>query len=400
MKKKDQNILVLTYWSFTDALIQTYTLPYVKIIADCLSENSNVFLMTLDKSAEKNECNHKKISNISFEYKNYGIEGFFMWLKLILKLFFLIRKKNISTIHAWCMPAGMLGYILSKITGVKLIIDSYEPHAEAMVENGTWKKNSFAFWLLFKFEKLQTKKAKYLIAASSGMRDYANKKYGHSKNNYFVKPACVDLDLFSEKNIKKKSLIEKYNLENKIVCVYAGKFGGIYLDNEVFDFFKVAETYWGNKFVAIILSSQTKEEIDRFANKSNLNKNTIIHLFVKHSDVPDYMGLADFAITPVKKVPTKKYCSPIKNGEYWALGLPVVITDEISEDSAIIKEEEIGSVLYELNEQAYWDSINRINELLSQKHEINLFSKIRNIAVKYRNFDIAQSIYEQLYKAS
>ena len=35
----------------------------------------------------------------------------------------------------WCMTAGSLGYILSKTSGKNLVIDSYEPHAEAMVEN-------------------------------------------------------------------------------------------------------------------------------------------------------------------------------------------------------------------------------------------------------------------------
>lgn len=51
------------------------------------------------------------------------------------------------------MPAGALGYVLSKFTGSKLIIDSYEPHAESMVENGTWKKSSLKFKILFWLEK-------------------------------------------------------------------------------------------------------------------------------------------------------------------------------------------------------------------------------------------------------
>ena len=33
-----KNIVVLTYWSFNDALIQTYTIPYIKIIKNYLFE--------------------------------------------------------------------------------------------------------------------------------------------------------------------------------------------------------------------------------------------------------------------------------------------------------------------------------------------------------------------------
>ena len=35
------NVLVLTYWSYKDALIQTYTLPYVRIIQKNLGTNNN-----------------------------------------------------------------------------------------------------------------------------------------------------------------------------------------------------------------------------------------------------------------------------------------------------------------------------------------------------------------------
>lgn len=398
MKHQDKNnILVLTYWSLNDALIQTYTLPYVKIIAENIPDNNEIFLVTLDKSNEKNNFTENKIQNISIQYFPFGLRGFIMWVKILFKLTLLIKQKKIKTIHAWCTPAGMIGYILSLLTGCDLIIDSYEPHAEAMVENGTWKKNSFAFKLLFKFEKLQTKKAKYLIATTTGMIDYAKQKYFHFNNNFFVKPACVNLELFSKHNIKNKALLKKYNLENKLICVYAGKFGGIYLDKEVFDFFKVAEDYWNNKFVALILSSHTESEIEHLRIQSNLKKESILHMFVKHSEVPDYMGLADFAITPVKSVPTKRYCTPIKNGEYWALGLPVVSTKNISDDSQLIKEQHIGSIIENLDADSYRKSIIEIDNLLKSTTKEELFYKIRSIAIEYRSFSIASDIYKKIY---
>jgi hypothetical protein len=109
------------------------------------------------------------------------------------------------------------------------------------------------------------------------------------------------------------------------------------------------------------------------------------------------MGLGDFGITPVKSVPSKKYCTPIKNGEYWALGLPVVITANISDDSEIIKENNIGSVISQLNTEGYLLSIKEINYLL-QHHSINeLYNKIRPIAERYRNFNIPNTIYNQIY---
>jgi glycosyltransferase involved in cell wall biosynthesis len=395
--KNRKNILVITSWSFNDALIQTYTLPYLNIIANYLSNNSKIFLTTLEKNKQPLNNNHPKIQNILIDYHPLSIKGLIMWIGLIFKLMSTIRKEKIDVIHCWCTPAGMIGYILSVISNKALIIDSYEPHAEAMVENGLWKKNGIAHFLLFFFEKRLTKRAKHLIATTEGMKTYAKEKYNFNGNNIFVKPACVNLRLFSEKNLKQPDLLKKLNLQDKIVGVYAGKFGGIYLEKEFFDFIKVAENYWGNKFRALILSAHTKTEIEDFAAKSGINNSTIIHQFVAHYEIPNYIGLGDFGITPVKPIPTKRYCTPIKDGEYWALGLPVVITKDISEDSDIIKKNAIGSVLEELNEENYLRAIIEIDGLLNNNTRLELYNKIRPIAEKYRNFKIAEAIYEEIY---
>lgn len=393
-----KNILVLTYWSFKDALIQTYTLPYVHQIADTIADENKIILLTLEKEAENTFPLNKKIRVVGWLYKPLGIKAAWMWTKYIFKLVRIIRKEKIDTIHTWCTPAGMIGYILSVLTGKELIIDSFEPHAETMVENGEWKKDSFAFKLLFRFEKLQAHRAKHLISISSKMCDYAKEKYDLNNKTLFIKPACVNLQLFSEKNIKNPELVKNLGLENKIVCVYAGKFGGIYLEKETFDFFKSAENFWGDKFIALILTSNTEEEIEKYRVQSSLKKTSVIRLFIPHAEIANYIGLGDFAFTPVKPIPTKQYCSPIKNGEYWALGLPVVITKNISDDSDIINENGIGYVLEQLDETEYLKAVHVIDSLLKNSSREILYAKIRNIAETKRNFSISRNIYNIIYR--
>lgn len=327
------------------------------------------------------------------------------WIFYFIKLLFVVLGKKIKYIHAWCTPAGAIGYFLSLLTNRPLIIDSYEPHAEAMVENGNWRYDSLAYKILFKLEKLQSKKAKYIISNTEGMREYAKHKYGislgfshsHCHSYSFVKPACVDLNLFSQKNLKKEALVKKYGYNNKIVCVYAGKFGGIYLEQEVFDFLKVAHDYWGEKFRVLLLTSHKKKEIYAYAKKSKFNIDLINIKFVRHNEIPDYIGLADFAINPVKPIPTKRFCTSIKDGEYWALGLPVVITKNISDDSFIIKQNKIGAVLDDLSNEAYLKAVTEIDKILKKYSKKELFDKIRSVAIKYRSFNIAEKIYQEIY---
>ena len=43
------NILILTQWSFNDALVQTYTLPYVDIIRKIVPTEIKIFVLTAEQ---------------------------------------------------------------------------------------------------------------------------------------------------------------------------------------------------------------------------------------------------------------------------------------------------------------------------------------------------------------
>lgn len=391
--KKDTHILVITYWKFDDALIQTYTLPYLKIIESIISSDSKIHLVTLDAEPRQSKQITSTLFNISKPYFPFGLKSVIEWFKNFIFLFRFIKKNKIQHVHCWCTPAGVAGYILCKLTGVKLVLDSFEPHAEAMVENNTWKKNSIKFKLLMHYEKLQLKLAAHVICATHGMIGYSQKKYNIIKDHYFVKPACVDFSKF-EANKRDFNLLNTIH-EEDIVCVYAGKFNGIYLEKEVFDFFAIAHSHWGNKFKVVLLTNEPQEKIDHYCKNSNLDPTIITLKFVPHTQVPQYMALCDFGICPVKPVPTKQFCTPIKNGEYWAMGLPVVITKNISEDSDIIRSNDIGYVLNALTNEEYLNAVLKIETLLLNKEKLKI--KIIEIAKKHRSFSIAESVYKTIY---
>jgi len=401
-----KNVLILTYWSYKDALVQTYTLPYVRIIRNKLPPASKIFLLTLEQDffrmtdqewlAEKEKLERENIILIRFKYDHFGLKMIFRMLRLFTSLIKLIGKESISTIHSWCMPAGGLGYLLSVVTLKPLIIDSYEPHSEAMVENGTWKPSSFKFKLLFWLEKKQSQRAKTVVALTEGMRNYAKEKYNAFFDNYYVKPALVNLDKFNWREESYNQLRKEKNLTGKIVGVYAGKLGGIYLEEEVFEFFKVASNFWGEKLKIFLLTDKSGDEVQAFIKKKKIPLNSIETLFVSHEEIQNYYQMADFALNPVKPVPSKQYCTSIKDGEYWAMGLPVVITKNISDDSTIIQKENIGYVLQELTTEEYCRACEKISELLIGNREA-LNQKIVAIAKKYRGLHIAENIYEKIY---
>ena len=194
---------------------------------------------------------------------------------------------------------------------------------------------------------------------------------------------------------KDAELLSLLGLKEKIVCVYAGKLGGIYLKEEVFDFIRACYDHWKDNFRFLMLTNATEAEIASERIRVGLPEEIIISQFVFHKEIPRYLSLGDFALNPVKPVPTKRYCTPIKDGEYWAMGLPVVISPDISEDSAIIEKENIGVVMNFSNHNAMKKTVFKVEELL--RTQIDLKNKIRQVAVNYRSFSIAENIYRTIY---
>ena len=406
MKNKN-NILIFSHWSFKDALVQTYTLPYVDIIRKIISPERKILMITAEQehiALTKDETDKinsewagRNMELLPEPYNRFGLKKMIVSTGNLFKWYQLIKKEKIKTIHAFCTPAGGIAYLLSKLTGADLVIDSYEPHAEAMVENGTWKKGGFAFRILFSLEKKQTQKAKALIGTTAGMKKYAAEKYGVAVKNFFVKPACVDLEKFSPKE-KDTLLLKELGLENKIVCVYAGKLGGIYLKAEVFDFIKACYDNWKDDFRFLMLTNASREEIDAECSRAGLPREVVINRFVFHTEVPAYLSLGDFAINPVKPVPTKRYCTSIKDGEYWAMGLPVVISPDISDDSGIIENEKIGVIVNFKQTTGMSKAVLEIKELLKSKKILK--NTIVQVAERYRSYRIANSIYQKIYGSS
>jgi len=135
----------------------------------------------------------------------------------------------------------------------------------------------------------------------------------------------------------------------------------------------------------------------RLAERSGFPGDALIVRFVDHDAVPAHLAAADFAVTPVKPVPTKRCCTPIKDGEYWAMGLPVVITPGISEDSEIIRRRGIGAVLEGFAPEHYRAALRRIDELLREVPPDELRARIRATAVEFRGFERADAAYRGVY---
>lgn len=409
MSGRGRPVLVVTYWSYADALVQAYTLPYVRQIVSNL-DGGVVYLVTLEQAGRRlagperartrRELRAEGIHWIRAGYSHFGVVAALRAAALLVRLWAVVLVRRVRSIHCWCTPAGAFGYVLSLTTGRPLVLDSYEPHADLMVENGTWRPDRTAFRVMSWFERRQSRRAKVAIGVTESMRDYASRRYDATFERFYAKPACVDLARFDPTNQPRDALRAELGWSDKVVCAYAGKLGGIYFVDEFFAFVRAAWDLWGDRFRLLIMTDTSEADVRARLEHVGVPASVVRVSFEPHDRVARNLALADLAINPMKPVPSRRYSAPIKDGEYWAMGLPVVIPPGISDDSDLIASHRAGAVVTDFSVAGWTTGLLVIDAMLRDERHDDRVLRIRELAETYRTFALAERIYRDLYGAS
>ena len=388
------NPLVVTYWASGDALISRYTMPYVRMIRDGLAPGRRITIVTFDPpGSERRDLTEDRIDHVALRYDGFGALAVLRRALDVPRLVALCFRRRIGVIHSWCSTGGAIGWFLSVVTRRPLVLDSFEPHADSMVENGTWSGESVRFKALLKLERLQTRRAVAAIAVSPWMADYSRRRYGRVPDPLYLKPACVDLDVFTPAEDGETAA----GSDADVVAVYAGKFGGIYLEAEAFELMGALRDVFGSRLRFLILTPTPEVEVQTMASQAGLDRDALTVKSVAPEDVPAELRKADFAINFVRPIPSRLYNTSIKDAEYLACGLPVLIADGISDDSALIRDNDAGAIYDRVDRDAFRAAGERMLELLGSEPPAERRRRIRELAVRHRNFDLARDVYRSLY---
>jgi hypothetical protein len=85
-----------------------------------------------------------------------------------------------------------------------------------------------------------------------------------------------------------------------------------------------------------------------------------------------------------------RFVSPIKNGEYWANGLPIFMPYGIGDDSRIIEENALLGKTFELKTDSIKESIKDLVEHLPSR------KKVSELASLYRSPDQDKKVYNSI----
>jgi len=390
------NILFISYWGINEGLTQSTVIPNIKI----LLQNRSIYkviLITIEREEiPKPVYISDKTEHIPILSKSNSIP----YLGNILDFITIPRTINklcavfkINKIIARGAPGGALAYMISKRNDIPFFVESFEPHSDYMKESGVWKKWSLKYLFQKRWEKKQCQTASGIMTVSEGYTKLLTNRL-HREIKIRTVPCAVNMADFKYNLTDRIKIRKDLNLkDDQIVGIYVGKFGGLYIDLDEINKLRPLFEYFENLNL-IILTSNPVHEVRTAFDPIIKSKENIFIKNISYNEVPKFLSAADFGLSLNKRFQSGRFLSPIKHGEYWANGLPVLMTDGIGDESSFLEEEK-GGVLF--NEHNLMSSLNKLQRILDDP---NHRKKIPELARKYRSFDKVKQAYERMIISS
>jgi len=394
------NIFYISYWGVKDGLSVATVFPNLRLLS-AMEKVERVDYFTVERSADQIfKDSFPPIAKVHHHPIGSKKLGFFLLTKIAdwqrIRQQIIAKAKEIKPTLVICRGAmaGAFGTMLFKKLGIPFVVESFEPHADYMAESGVWKKNGLRYRFQQKTEQEIKKNARFLITVSQNYYNQLLEKEGIVQERLKMVPCMVNADDFAYNEQHRAEIREKIGIApNTIVGIYLGKFGGIYYDEEAFRLFKSACDFFEGNFFLLLLSPTAVKEVAEKLKKVGFPLNKTWIGTVLHQDVPHYLSASDFAFSTIKPADCRRFCSAIKNGEYWANGLAILLPDGIGDDSDIIKKEGGGAIVNVNDEQNVQASFQCLTVLMQLKQHR---TDIAEIAIRHRNFNIGYVVYKEV----
>ncbi len=353
----------------TDSLGQSQVLPYLQKLS---KRGCEFHIISLEKEHNFQE-NKDEIRNLCDKYsitwhpvpyasKVPVLSAFRNYKVLKSKAISLQKEVSFDIAHCRSDIPGMIGLHLQKRWGIKFIFDMRGFWADERVEGGIWNKTNPVFNILYHyFKKVETKlfkEANAIVSLTEKGKEIISQMPTLKGANLEITviPCCVDLDSFSKERIdlaKHKALRSTLKINEKSTIIgYLGSIGTWYMLEEMVMFYAEIRKNLEQP-VFFFLSGESEENIMRVAAKYNIPKSEVIVKKSRHSDVPLYASLFDYAIFFIRPTFSKSASSPTKQGELMALQIPIICNSGVGDTDEIINRYQAGEVIDELSELSF-----------------------------------------------
>lgn len=397
-------ILYIAYWGALEQLGQSLVIPAVREISRM---GFDLTLVTFEKPSDLEK--KAEMERVREMLKEDGIE----WIplkyhkepKIPATLFDVAYgiahglqrrlKKKFDIVHGRTFVGGLIGLTLASLLRAEFIYHNEGFYPDEQVDGGVWTENSRPHRIAKRLENFMYARSSGIIAlshrAKSVIENYPEVK--KKQTPVIVVPSCVDLERFS---LSARKLND--GADEGVNLVYIGSVGGRYILDKVSGFVAAAvENEKPPENVRLqIYSKADTELVNEMMAAGGLSENLWNQKAISYFDMPVKLAEHQAGLFFLTQGISEHGCSPTKIGEYWAVGLPVITTPNVSDIDDIIKKERVGVIVSEHSKEAYSKAFDELRELLKDPY---LKSRCRKAAENYYSLKSACERQSSLYRS-
>lgn len=268
-------------------------------------------------------------------------------------------RKPYDVVHARTYVGGLIGLPLARLLHVPLVYHNEGFYPDEQVDGGVWPYQSFPHRLARSLEHSLYAGANGIIALSHRARAIIDAlpavQARHTPT--IVVPSCVDLDLF-------RAPAETAHPDGgPLELIYIGSIGYRYIFDRIARFVAVAAREIGPLRLRILTRAEPGP-VDEMMRQAGAPEGSWTIASVPHTGIPGELAARQAGLFFLTCGISEHGCSPTKIGEYWAMGLPVVTTPNVSDTDAIVARDRVGVILREHSDDEYRRAARELQALL------------------------------------
>jgi glycosyltransferase involved in cell wall biosynthesis len=356
----------VTYWSLQDPLCQSQSLPVVRALA---GRGWRMGLVTFEQGrfspgpAEESGLRRGLVEEgilwmpLRYHKRPAVLSTLFDITRGAVRCLRLARSHRVRLFHGRGTVAAAIAGTAAGLTAARFLNDADGPLSQEYVDAGVWKRGSVAHRMTRWVEARLLRTADVVAVLTERRRAEVRSL---TREDPVVLPCAVDVQRFASAPEAREAVRRALDLRG-VVFVYAGKAGGWYLTDAMLDFVRVAAGVLGEVSLLVL----TTEDTERFATAARERGLRHTIRTASREQMPRYLSSADAGLSFVLPAPSKAACSPVKNGEYLACGLPIVTTAGIGDYSDLVARRRVGVVVESLDHSGYEKAAQTLRILLA-----------------------------------
>ncbi len=292
-------------------------------------------------------------------------------------------------VHVRGYVPGVIGLVLKRATGARLIFDMRGFWPDEKVDGGAWRQGSAVYRAAKWFEKRLLTRADVVVSLTqAGVEAMREFPYLRAHNTRFeVIPTCTDLELFRPADRHNDDAPQEF------VLGYVGSVGTFYLFDEVLECFNELLRVLP-KARLMVVNRGDHDYVRARIRECGVPTDSVELHSVEYRKVPEQMRRMDAAAFFIKPVFSKKSSAPTRLGEFLGCGVPCLVNAGVGDMDSVVSQARAGVVMREFSPEARRAAVRELLALCMDGE-----TRLRCVEAGRRHFSLEQGVeaYRKIY---